>query len=62
VQYASQGYQSLFREHSIKPSMSRKGNCYDNAVTESFFSTLKRELVFDEESADHEEAKGSLFE
>jgi putative transposase len=62
VQYASQAYQRLLREHGIEPSMSRKGNCYDNAVTESFFSTLKRELVFHEEYAGHEEARGSLFE
>jgi putative transposase len=62
VQYASQAYQRLLRENGIEPSMNRKGNCYDNAVTESFFSTLKRELVFHEEYADHEEARGSLFE
>ena len=62
VQDASQAYQGLLREHGIEPSMSRKGNCYDNAVTESFFSTLKRELVFHVEYADHEEARGSLFE
>ena len=42
--YASQAYQDPLRGHGIEPSMSRKGNCYDNAVTESFFSTLKREL------------------
>jgi putative transposase len=62
VQYASRAYQDILREHGIEPSMSRKGNCYDNAVTESFFSTLKRELVFHEEYADHEEARRSLFE
>ena len=42
--------------------MSRKGNCYDNAVAESFFSTLKRELIHHETYADHEEARRSLFE
>jgi putative transposase len=62
VQYASRAYRDLLGEHGIEPSMSRKGNCYDNAVTESFFSTLKRELVFHEDYADHEQASQSLFE
>jgi putative transposase len=44
-QYACYGYQALLRKYGITPSMSRKGNCYDNAYMESFFSTLKRELV-----------------
>ena len=42
--------------------MSRTGNCYDNAVAESFFSTLKRELVHHHKYSTHEEAKRSLFE
>ncbi len=42
--------------------MSRKGNCWDNAVAESFFSTLKRELVHHESYAGREEARRSLFE
>ena len=45
VQYASESYQRLLTEHGITPSMSRRGNCYDNAVTESLFSTVKRELT-----------------
>ena len=45
VQYASAAYGHLLAEHGIEPSMSRTGNCYDNAVTESFFSTPKPELV-----------------
>ena len=52
VQYASDDYQHLLAEHGIEPSMSRTGNCYDNAVMESFFSTLKRELVHHEIYAD----------
>jgi putative transposase len=62
VQYASEAYQSLLAAHGIEPSMSRKGNCWDNAVVESFFSTLKRELVHHEDYADREEARRSLFE
>jgi transposase InsO family protein len=62
VQYASDAYQALLAEHGIEPSMSRTGNCWDNAVVESFFSTLKRELTHHESYADHEEARRSLFE
>jgi putative transposase len=62
VQYASDAYQSLLAEHGIEPSMSRKGNCWDNAVVESFFSTLKRELVHHENYVSHAEARRSLFE
>ena len=43
-QYASDRYQALLRQHAIIPSMSRAGDCYDNAVVESFFSTLKTEV------------------
>lgn len=46
-QYASAEYQSALNSHGITPSMSRKGNCWDNAVAESFFATLKAELVVD---------------
>ena len=62
VQYASEAYQDLLAEHGIEPSMSRTGNCWDNAVTESFFSTLKRELAHHESYATREEARRSLFE
>ena len=62
TQYASEAYQGLLAEHGIEPSMSRTGNCWDNAVTESFFSTAKRELTHHESYADREEARRSLFE
>ena len=62
VQYASDAYQSLLAGHGIEPSMSRKGDCWDNAVTESFFSTTKRELTHHESYGTREEARGSLFE
>jgi transposase InsO family protein len=62
VQYASEEYRTLLASHDIESSMSRTGNCYDNAVAESFFSTLKRELVHHESYKTHEEARQSLFE
>lgn len=46
VQYASQQYQELMSKHGIISSMSRKGDCWDNAVMESFFKTLKAELIY----------------
>ena len=62
VQYASEAYGRLLADHGIEPSMSRTGNCWDNAVTESFFSTTKRELTHHEAYATRQEARGSLFE
>lgn len=44
-QYGSDDWQRFCREHNLKPSMSRKGNCWDNAVAESFFSSLKKERI-----------------
>lgn len=44
-QYGSYDYKTFLKSHNIIPSMSRRGNCYDNAVAESFFKTFKRELV-----------------
>ena len=53
-QYASQAFQDLLREHNITCSMSRKGNCWDNAMMESFFATLKKERVYHETYATRE--------
>lgn len=61
-QSASGAYRDLLARHGIEPSMSRAGNCHDNAVTESFFSTLKGELTHHERYAGREEARSSLFE
>lgn len=61
-QYASMKLRSLLKQNNITQSMSSKGNCYDNAPTESFFSTLKRELVYRERFKTREEAKQKLFE
>lgn len=62
VQYASEHYQRLLTKHGIACSMSRKGNCWDNAPMESFFATLKKELVHHEEYPTRAAARQSLFE
>ena len=61
-QYASRDYQKLLRKNKMVSSMSRKGNCYDNAPTESWFATLKRELVYRTNYATHAEARQDVFE
>jgi len=61
-QYASAAYQKLLRDRQITCSMSRKGNCYDNAVIESFFATLKQELVYHREYETRQQAKQDIFE
>ena len=61
-QYASEHYQRRLREERITCSMSRRGNCWDNAAMESFFASLKKELVHDEDYATRAEAKASIFE
>jgi len=62
VQYACDQYQQVLSERGLTPSMSRRGNCYDNAVMESFFGTLKTELVHHETYPTREAARQSLFE
>jgi putative transposase len=62
VQYACQDYQLLLAGNGITCSMSRRGNCYDNAVMESFFGTLKRELIHHESYATRQQATCSIFE
>lgn len=60
-QYASADYQALLRAAQMTPSMSRRGNCWDNAAMESFFATLKAELpqtVF----ASHAAARSAVFD
>jgi transposase InsO family protein len=61
-QYASEHYQRLLGEHGITCSMSRRANCWDNAPMESFFASLKKELVHHEDYRTREEAKASIFE
>jgi len=61
-QYASEDYRRLLEHKGITCSMSRKGNCWDNAVVESFFSSLKQELVYPSHFTTRQEAKLALFE
>lgn len=61
-QYASEDYRRLLEQRGITCSMSRKGNCWDNAVVESFFSSLKQELVYLTTFKTRQEAKQALFE
>ena len=61
-QYASREYQKLLAAHGIRCSMSRKGDCYDNAVAESFFGSLKRERVHHRRYRTRAEARTDLFE
>jgi transposase InsO family protein len=61
-QYASNAYQQLLTDYKITCSMSRKGNCYDNAVMESFFATLKQELIYHHHYQSHQQARQDIFE
>jgi transposase InsO family protein len=60
-QYASKEFQSLLARHGIRCSMSRKGDCWDNAPIESFFGSLKQELVFHQRYQSRFHARQSLF-
>jgi putative transposase len=62
VQYASDEYRHLLESRGIQISMSRVGNCYDNAAMESFFGTLKTELIHHQHYPTHEAARQSIFE
>ncbi len=62
VQYASEDYQQLLSEHGIEVSMSGRGDCYDNAMMESFWATLKSELVHQRRYTTREQARQSIFE
>jgi putative transposase len=62
IQYASKDFRDVLRAYSFIQSMSRKGNCYDNAVAESFFHTLKTEHVYDYQYETRAEARQSIFE
>ena len=61
-QYCSNDYQQLLADHRLICSMSRKGNCWDNAVAESFFHTLKVEAIRDERFHTREQLKQEVFE
>jgi transposase InsO family protein len=61
VQYACDEYQHVLAQHGIECSMSRRGDCYDNAVMESFFKTFKVELVHHQKYATRKEANASIY-
>ena len=62
AQYAATLYRELLAGHGLTASMSRRGNCWDNAVVESFFHTLKTELVYHRHYMTREEARQDIFE
>jgi len=62
VQYACHDFRNKLADYQMTQSMSGKGNCYDNAVAESFFHTLKTELVYFEKYETKEQARQSIFE
>ena len=61
-QYAATRYQLVLTTHGLTTSMSRRGNCWDNACVESFFGTLTRELVYHRHYVTREDAKRDIFE
>src|SRR4051794_5089601 len=62
VQYASKPYREVLARHGIRQSMSRRGNCLDNAPMESFFASLKREHVHQAHFRTRAEARAAVFE
>lgn len=60
-QYGSQDYLDFMKSNNLKPSMSRRGNCHDNAVAESFFSTLKRRVIKRKIYSTRSEVKSEIF-
>ena len=60
--YAAQEYRALLAAHGLAASLGRTGDCYDNAVAESFFSTVKNELTIEQRYASRQEARTALFE
>ena len=61
-QYTSYNYQDFLKEHKITVSMSRKGNCWDNAVMERFFGSLKSEWILNKQYLSRREAKSHVIE
>ncbi len=61
-QYGSHDYMAFLEEHGLEPSMSRRGNCLDNAVAESFFSTLKKQRIRRRVYATRDDARADIFD
>ena len=62
VQYCSHDFQKQLMKYDMKCSMSRKGNCYDNACAETFFSTIKLEMIYHHQFETREQAKHAIFD
>ena len=62
VQYTAREYKAILEAHDMIQSMSRTGNCHDNAVAESFFSHLKNELIYHRNFANRDEARTAIFD
>src|SRR5205823_5151324 len=62
VQYASANYREALAQAGLVPSMSRRGNCYDNAFIESFWSTLKLEMIYRRQFATRRQAELAIFD
>lgn len=62
VQYGASSYRTVLARHQFRTSMSRKGNCHDNAVAESFFSNLKNEVTHHTIYATRKQAKAAIFD
>ncbi len=60
-QYGSADYLAFMKEHNLTPSMSRRGNCHDNAVAESFFATFKKRVIRKKIYSTRDEAKTEIF-
>lgn len=61
-QYASEAYRNFLKNKNVKPSMSRRGNCYDNAYVESWFSSLKKEWIYRSRYSTAQELRTLVFE
>jgi len=61
-QYARYDFQQALWKYGMRSSMSRKGDCWDNAVAESFFSTIKTELIYHNQYQNREQAKRDIFQ
>ena len=60
-QYGSSDYLAFLKESNLQPSMSRRGNCHDNAVAESFFATFKKRVTKKQIYATRDQAKSEIF-
>ena len=61
-QYCTKSHRAILKDHKIIQSMSRKGDCWDNAISESFFSTIKREIPQIGDFVDQKQAAATIFE